>query len=82
MNTWRRHPDHKTETAAVKAALRAAHIPFRKVGHGTGTAWAWLEIYLGSPEAWNTYHLSALSVAKGVTGRRGDYDGDILILAQ
>ena len=45
--TWRKHATHAEETKAVKDALRAAGLPFRKVGHGTGTAWGWLEIYIG-----------------------------------
>jgi len=44
---WRNHPDHKSETKAVKAALREAGIDAR-VGHGSGTAWGWLEINVGS----------------------------------
>ena len=46
--SWRKHSSHAEETAAVKAALRKAGIPFRSVGHGTGTAWSWLEIYIGA----------------------------------
>ena len=45
--SFRNHSDHKSETKAVKAALRAAGIN-AKVGHGSGTAWAWLEINIGS----------------------------------
>lgn len=33
----------------VKAALKAAGINAH-VGHGTGTAWGWLDIYVGSAE--------------------------------
>ncbi len=45
--SWRNHKSHREETQAVKEALRKEGIPFRKVEHGTGTAWGWLEIYMG-----------------------------------
>lgn len=41
---WRNHPDHKSETKAVKAALRSHGFAGAKVSHGTGTAWAWLHV--------------------------------------
>jgi len=80
--SWRKHVTHAEETRAVKQALAEAGIK-AKVGHGTGTAWSWLEINLelnGSdcPQL----KRQALSIAKRVTGRHGEYDGDILILAQ
>ena len=37
--------NHREESKAVKAALTAQGIR-AKVGHGTGTAWSWLEISL------------------------------------
>ena len=80
--SWRNHKTHAEETHAVKEALRNAGIPFRKVGHGTGTTWAWLEIYLGTPENYRKYHQEVLAIAQAITGRRGDYHGDISILAQ
>ena len=80
--SWRNHKTHAEETKAVKQALREARIPFRRVGHGTGTAWSWLEIYLRNAENYNKYHRDALAIAKAVTGRHGEYDGEILILAQ
>jgi hypothetical protein len=47
MMAWRNHASHKEETKTVKTALKAAGIN-AKVGHGSGTAWAWLEINIGS----------------------------------
>lgn len=39
--------DRHEETKAVKNALRDHGIPAR-VKHGVGTAWGWLDIYVGS----------------------------------
>lgn len=83
--SWRNHSNHKEETKAVKAALKAANIPFTRVGHGKGTAWGWLEINVGYQEDWKqSIHLRTLAImaAQQVTGRHGDHDGDILVLAQ
>ena len=80
--SWRNHKTHAEETKAVKEALRKARIPFRKVGHGSGTAWAWLEIYLGTPENYDRLRSEALNIAQAVTGRHGEYHGEILILGQ
>lgn len=80
--SWRNFTNHRSETKAVKAALRKAGIPFTKVGHGTGTAWAWLEIYLGNQANHKLYGQQTLSLAKSITGRTGEYNGDILILGQ
>jgi hypothetical protein len=41
--TWRKFPEHKSETKAVKEALKKAGIE-AEVKHGRGTAWGWLEI--------------------------------------
>lgn len=43
---WRKFENHAEETKAVKTALKAAGIN-AEVGHGKGTAWAWLEINVG-----------------------------------
>ena len=77
--TWRNHSTHQEETKAVKAALAEAGIK-AKVGHGSGTAWAWLEINLGSGN-WGL-HDRAVQIAQSVTGRHGDYNGQISIMAQ
>lgn len=79
--TWRKHRTHREETAAVKAALRAAGIPFRGVSHGRGTAWGWLDIDLG-PGTSATVARLALQLAQQTTGRHGDHDGAILVLTQ
>jgi len=82
--SWRKHKTHREETAAVKAALQKAGIA-AKVGHGTGTAWAWLEINVGPGYNGSEYRdmrRRVLRIATAVTGRSGDYDGDIIVLAQ
>ena len=81
MNSWRNHQTQAEETRAVKDALKKAGLPFRKVGHGTGTAWGWLEIYAGQETNWETCQKITL-VALEVTGRRGDYNGNISVLQQ
>ena len=48
--SWRKHETHAAETKAVKAALKAASLPVVKVGHGSGTAWGWLEVTLRRPD--------------------------------
>ena len=82
--TWRKHTNHREETAAVKAALQKAGIT-AKVGHGSGTAWAWLEINIGPRYNGSEYRgmrQRVKHIAQEVTGRSGEYDGDIIILAQ
>lgn len=76
--TWRKHKSHRDETQAVKEALRKARLPFRKVCHGSGTAWGWLHIYAGENASRETCD-RILRVAQEVTGRHGDYQGEILV---
>jgi len=45
--SWRKQSTHREETRTVKEALARAGIHARKVSHGRGTAWGWLEVYLG-----------------------------------
>lgn len=94
---WRNQDSHKEETKAVKKALADAGIK-AKVTHGRGTAWGWLHINIGSPKLRNGFrsepfdhqyteeelelHRKVLKIAQDVTGRHGDYDGEIMILAQ
>jgi len=75
--SWRNFKTHQAETKAVKEALSKAGLKAR-VGHGTGTAWEWLNI---SPIGrWSKdQRRKALRIAKTVSGRHGDYDGRILI---
>jgi hypothetical protein len=94
--------ERKQETKAVKKALQAYGINAR-VGHGTGTAWGWLEINVGSGQQFGTEHviderrthrncplckasnlISAFAekIAQEVTGRHGDYGGNISCLTQ
>jgi len=77
---WRNHNTHREETGAVKAALNAAGINCT-VGHGTGTAWSWLEINIGR-ETNRELHDKALRIAQTVTGRHGDYSGRINVYQQ
>lgn len=76
---WRKHSTHREETRAVKKALIEAGIPVKKVGHGTGTAWAWLKIYLDPSVDMNMkkYFEETIRIAQEVTGRHGDYNGEI-----
>ena len=101
---WRNQQTHKEETKTVKSALVRAGLPVLKVGHGSGTAWSWLNIRLcGSAVAhqrvngsdghgsffdpcWpdcracmenRTNREATIRVALQITGRTGDYDGEI-----
>lgn len=76
---WRNHTTHREETKAVKTALTAAGIPFRKVGHGTGTAWSWLDIYLNGIDDYQLYWRQTLDIAEVTTGRHGDCRGEIMV---
>jgi hypothetical protein len=89
------------ETKLVKDALAKAGIN-AFVGHGTGTAWGWLHINVGSAEQFGPHvedeghshyycpackrirEISdrALKIAQEVTGRHGDYDGEINVYTQ
>ena len=62
----------REETKAVKAALEAAGFNAR-VGHGTGTASWWLHIKIADMSR----RTEATEIAQQVTGRHGDYDGNI-----
>ncbi len=68
----------KEETKAVKQALAKAGIVAR-VGHGTGTAAWWLHIIpqYTTGEDWRELTNRCIRIAQAVTGRRGDYDGQI-----
>ena len=72
------HDSRKAETKAVKQALAAAGIKAR-VGHGNGTAWGWMHVEIGRWNWW-AYDL-ALRITQEVTGRRGEYGGNINIYA-
>jgi hypothetical protein len=81
----------------LKDPLRKAGIE-AEVGHGRGTAWGWLEINIGDPRMRNglkappfeyqyteeeqALHDKVLKISQEVTGRHGDYDGRISLLAQ
>lgn len=77
--SWRKQKTHREETKAVKDALKKAGFTNVRVGHGTGTAWGWLHIHC-SPKPGQTYQRTdreVIRIAQAVTGRRGDYDGNI-----
>ena len=80
--SWRNHKSHREETKAVKEALRKRGID-AKVGHGTGTAWGWLEIrpvsYPKELNDWQTRRAVILSIVRQITGRHGDYNGEVLV---
>ena len=81
----------------MKETLKKGRIE-AEVKHGRGTAWGWLEINIGDPRLRNglkqgpfrsqyadeerALHDRVLKIAKDITGRRGDYNGEILVLAQ
>lgn len=73
----------RQETTAVKKALINAGFDKKVilVGHGRGTAAAWLEIRVNQIKgrAYNGSQELALSTVQGVTGRHGDYDGQITV---
>jgi len=93
---WRNQDSHKEETKAVKKALADAGIKAR-VTHGRGTAWGWLHINIGDPKQRNglkpepfayqyteeelELHRKVLKIVQETTGRRGEYEGEIIILA-
>ena len=80
--SWRNHRNHREETKAVKEALAERGIK-AKVEHGSGTAWAWLEIspisYPAELEDWTTRQTVIHAIAREITGRHGDYQGEILV---
>lgn len=95
--SWRKQDSHKEETKAVKNALANAGIKAR-VTHGRGTAWGWLHINIGDPKQRNglkqepfgrqyteeelELHKKVMKIAQDTTGRHGEYDGEIIIIAQ
>jgi len=77
--SWRKHKTHREETKAVKAALIKAGFTNVRVGHGTGTAWGWLHIHCDPKPSQNFQRKDreVVRIAQAVTGRHGDYDGQI-----
>ncbi len=69
----------RQETKIVKDALLAAGYTGVKVGHGTGSAYGWLDITITGIGANGNNRANVLAIAQKVTGRHGDYDGDICI---
>lgn len=54
--SYRNHKTHKTETAAIKAALKAAGLPVLSVRHDRGTASGWLKITLANHDVPHDVH--------------------------
>lgn len=77
--TWRNHKTHREESKAVKEALLKAEFSNVKVSHGTGTAWAWLLIHCTAKpgQSFQDNRVEVIRIAKAVTGRHGDYHGEI-----
>ena len=81
--TWRNQKNHREESKAVKDALIEAGFTNVKVGHGRGTAWGWLKIHCAAklgqsfPRSFQENRVEVIRIAKAVTGRHGDYDGEI-----
>ena len=77
---------NREEIIAIKRALRKAGIPFVSVKHGRGTTWDWLEINEGPQqrpiEECTESRGRIIKLAQEVTGRSGDYDGKIIVVAQ
>ena len=70
-----------TETKNVKDALIKAGYTGVKVGHGTGTAWGWLDIKCDEKpnQNWQAKNSDVERIAQQATGRHGDYGGRINI---
>jgi hypothetical protein len=79
--TWRNQKTHREETKAVKDALLKAGFTNVRIGHGRGTAWGWLEIRCDNKDgqSFQEKRIEAIRIAKAVTGRTGEYDGEILV---
>ena len=79
--SWRNHKTHRAETKAVKDALIKAGFTNVKVGHGSGTAWGWLDIYCDAKpkQSYQDKRVEVILIAKGITGRHGDYNGEISV---
>lgn len=87
--------ERREETGKVKAALKAAGIE-AEVKHGTGTAWGWLKVNIGPQphrfdncagncadcEAQRTHFARVRQIVRDVTGRVGEYNGNVAILSQ
>jgi hypothetical protein len=63
--------DPKTETRAVKQALKTAGIPYNSVRHGRGTACGWLSIHLPA-NVFDALSSQARAVAVDALGRKSD----------
>ncbi len=64
--------ERKEETKAVKTALAKAGIK-AKVKHGTGSTFGWLFITVNTTGK----RQEVIDITQLITGRRGEYDGNI-----
>ena len=71
----------REETMLVKKALVGDGCTGVSVGHDRGTAAAWLDIAVDAVAGNSRIETEArvLTLAQMVTGRHGDYDGEIMI---
>lgn len=95
---WRNHKTHREETKAVKQALARRGIKAKVGhGKGTGWAWLEINLGdpkhrngliidqfgLGRyTKKERHFQDKVLLIAQEITGRHGDYSGEILILSQ
>ncbi len=77
--SWRNHRTQREETKAVKDALVQSGFTNVRVGHGAGTSWGWLKIHCDARpgQSFQEKMVEATRIAQAVTGRHGDYDGEI-----
>lgn len=73
--------DRREESTKVKQALVKAGYKNVSVGHGTGTARGWLEIRCSAKpgQSSEAKRQGVLRIAKAITKRHGDYDGNIMV---
>jgi len=73
--------NRREEIAVVKKALIAEGFDKRgvRVGHGRGTSLCWLKVQVSCRKGayWQKEYDLALAIAQRVTGRHGDYNGEI-----
>ncbi|TAN35362.1 MAG: hypothetical protein EPN24_07265 [Candidatus Methanoperedens sp.] len=94
----RRLVRRQKRVAGRRKGKRCWYETLMSLGHGRGAAWGWLEINIGDPrmggglkpppfeyqyiEEEEALHNKVRKIAQDVTGRHGDYDGRISLLAQ
>ena len=69
--------ERKLETKIVKRALIQAGFTGVRVGHGVGTSHGWLYCHINQRGDFARTDREVVAIAQAVTGRHGDYDGNI-----